>query len=459
MGQCSSSHLAPGDEGKRQRDRPEKVNTGGKLGCAQLRQQTVSQIYGIEPPLECFKETDLAALEQRRMELEAELETIRQQLAGVERIQISLSVNGETIEQSVSISEKAVMLKLRLHEAPPPGLSHAVAPPAAAQLTFGGVEIGDNSAYSENDIEEGAQLSLAFEPSLSITIQNRERVNIAATVWPAERVDTMISRLMHIHGDRLRGIKALKLEGSDQVLDPSSAVKATGIQDGAVLVPFYTMPVIDGVVSWLDAASLLDSDEIDGERVNSWACCNEEGISVQQHGNRPKPQFNPSKWCINGIPAVHFAKGETLIAARPTRVRTIALVAQHHSAESCMMLFAQAPDQDFSLRLGDGRGGYRRGGDGNDFQHGKPNKLWLNGSNTAKTWPGGLDAPVVIVCEKRDGRADGDDFTYSLSSHFMNRGYDGLLGEVVVWDRALSEAECAEVREHLHTKWRVPAQQ
>ena len=42
-----------------------------------------------------------------------------------------------------------------------------------------------------------------------------------------------------------------------------------------------------------------------------------------------------------GLPAVSFAKGETLIAAAGCCVRTVALVAQFRSTCDCMMLFSQ----------------------------------------------------------------------------------------------------------------------
>ena len=113
------------------------------------------------------------------------------------------------------------------------------------------------------------------------------------------------------------------------------------------------------------------------------------------------------------MPALSFGKQDSLKAARGCRVRTIAIVAQHRTVSHCMMLFSHYKNKDFSLRV-ESAHGYRRAGsttggriNGNDWHHGKEDKLWLNGSADSRKWAGFPTAPVVVIADKRDGRGEG----------------------------------------------------
>ena len=121
------------------------------------------------------------------------------------------------------------------------------------------------------------------------------------------------------------------------------------------------------------------------------------------------------------------------------------------------MLFGEAFENDFSVRVGDRTNGYRRqNSDGNDFQQGIHDKLWLNGSNTNRKWDGFPREPVVIICVKRDGRADV--MRPQLSSLFLDRGFVGAMGEVIVFDRELTTQEVRNLHGYLTEKWCTPMQ-
>ena len=61
----------------------------------------------------------------------------------------------------------------------------------------------------------------------------------------------------------------------------------------------------------------------------------------------------------------------------------------------------------------------------------------------------------MIIAEKRDGRRDDHHFVFQLSSRFLNRGFDGLLGEVIVYDRPLDHTEVGELQQYLGAKWEI----
>ena len=80
-------------------------------------------------------------------------------------------------------------------------------------------------------------------------------------------------------------------------------------------------------------------------------------------------------------------------------------------------------------------------------------EVWLNGSSSEAKRGGFTDRKAAVaVCVKRGG-CSGDNFAFQLSSQFMNRGFDEVIEEVLVYGRELSEEEALEATEHLGRKW------
>ena len=77
------------------------------------------------------------------------------------------------------------------------------------------------------------------------------------------------------------------------------------------------------------------------------------------------------------------------------------------------------------------------------------------GSNKIGDWKGRPDVPTIVIAEKYDVRADCDDFIFQLSSLFLGRGFDGLIGEVLVYDRELEHDERRHILHYLSTKWKI----
>ena len=227
-------------------------------------------------------------------------------------------------------------------------------------------------------------------------------------------------------------------------------------------------PATNGLRCWLDASlasslTLSDAPEPGSQarRVVAWRDISGGRIHATTYNHEHEPSYNPSGdprgWRIGGLPAVRFLKGNYLTASEGTRVRTIAMVfhSTHRGHQGYAMLFAEDNHADFSLRIA---GNIFRGTDGadrNDFQFGHPEKLWVNGEalSIARSAP---DRPAVVVCVKRAGRRDDDDFRFQLSSLFRDRGLNGLIGEVLVYDRELSADEARRTTAYLGRKWGIP---
>ena len=230
-----------------------------------------------------------------------------------------------------------------------------------------------------------------------------------------------------------------------------------------------------GIEAWLDATRCATPEE--GDRVHRWEDISGGGRHAEQR-DEECPSF--ASCAIGGLPALSFSKGEVLACRSGCAARTVALVVQFRSTCDAMMLFSQVErrdeagplqDVDFALRMMPS--GFRRGrslfqgglriGKDHDIEHNDwysdPSKLWINGHTSRREWDGFPHRPVCIVAVKQTGRADGTDFLFQLSSRFErdrdwqkadplmvdpskrphDRGFDGWIGEVLVWDRELSD--------------------
>ena len=237
------------------------------------------------------------------------------------------------------------------------------------------------------------------------------------------------------------------------------------------------MAAMENMSLWLDAA---DADTLRCSPVNAARTSNPNQARRPRHVNvwhdKSSCRHNASAYSarddslqikpptmdghtINGLGTVRFERRASMRGSEG-KYKTIAMVMQWASnPRACDMIFSAWQDQDFSIRFGDGMPGFRRGrADGNDWEHGHGNKLWVNGSSTDRVWEGFPDAPGVIVGVKRDGRFD-KGFTYQLSSTFMGRGMDSWVGEIIGFARELDEGEAKEVGAYLGAKWGVDMKQ
>lgn len=178
-----------------------------------------------------------------------------------------------------------------------------------------------------------------------------------------------------------------------------------------------------------------------------------DGVPLRQGGLPP-----PTMGELSGYAAVRFRHGQALQGASAAACRTVALVIQFRAvSHSSSLIFADLSGQ-LALRLSDPvRGFWRdrpkagRGLTKHDWQHRQADKVWLNGNNVEQTWEGFPLAPVVLVAVKRAGVADGDDFVFRIAGG--GRGFDGLIGEVLTYDRELAKDEVLELSAHLSRKW------
>ena len=205
-------------------------------------------------------------------------------------------------------------------------------------------------------------------------LKDLERACAHATPPPQTKVDTL-SSLVAASGITLNELLDLAPEDLEMLLRELKVNVVLRKRIKAEIVA--SRPVEDGLCSWLDGACGVKVDE-DG-RVQRWTDRSGSNRDVVQLGDGASAPQLASNSLINGLPALDFGIGDTLKASSGCRVRTIAIVHQFRTVTDCMMLFSQYKNQDFSLRVRTREDLKPDHTDPNDWQHGKQERLSVNG--------------------------------------------------------------------------------
>lgn len=142
----------------------------------------------------------------------------------------------------VDLSEIALLLKLRLYEDPPESFPQ-LPPPALLRVQFGGKEIANTETFSEHGVEEGAQLSIVFDPGIQFTlvviarscdpgVENngmKQTEYGSLLAWPSERLCDCLARVKQrsLSEDVCR-----RLRGHCMLVEPDG--KLTPIDENAI---------------------------------------------------------------------------------------------------------------------------------------------------------------------------------------------------------------------------------
>ena len=76
-------------------------------------------------------------------------------------------------------------------------------------------------------------------------------------------------------------------------------------------------------------------------------------------------------------------------------------------------------------------------------------KVYINGDQTLNV----SSEDYHIIHSYRSNDSFGVSFRYQLSSHFLNRQFDGKIAEIIAFDRELTVSERAHVTHYLSKKW------
>jgi len=201
--------------------------------------------------------------------------------------------------------------------------------------------------------------------------------------------------------------------------------------------PSATSPVL-----WLDASKLTGLT--DGQQVDSWRDVSGSG----NHANRTDGSPVYKTGVINGQPVVRFASG-SFIFSRINTIRTVFWVVNETIGASQPRFLLGDPGSYHFHRSDAGPNGplWSQWTNGNIVAG--TTKLMGNPINGATTWlPGGSFQLISVVTI---GNVEAS--TLSNDRNIANRSWLGDVAEVLIYDKALSSAEEAQVGSYLATKY------
>jgi len=231
------------------------------------------------------------------------------------------------------------------------------------------------------------------------------------------------------------------------------------------------LPVQRGISAWLLAdedtgtsasgSALLDWVDRSGFGASA-AAAEDSNTSEDAAALHPPPRVGAVGSRINERPAVLFAPGAALQAVKSISCKTVALVVQHTRLSYQSNVLLSLVGGDVLLRVSDPVRGYKREGPGTrralerrDWQYRQEHKLWINGDSQAMKWHGFPDAAVVVIAVRHPGRGEDVELRYTLGGH---NGFEGLLGEVIMYNRELSDQEVQELNGYLMQSWGIVAE-
>lgn len=213
------------------------------------------------------------------------------------------------------------------------------------------------------------------------------------------------------------------------------------------------LPPLDGALYWLDATDSSTVVRDANNNVSQWTDKTGNNRNFTQGTAAQQPQY--VEGAIGGLNAVSFdgAKhpdNDRLVMSQSTDPRTVFIVNQTvTNPKSLAGIWGRSGD-DFGIRW---RGTGWEGVNSNDWSwvEGYDPKSYINGTPGYYAAPG---TPHVLTqirptTSTLSATAIGDYWNHATH----DRPYGGTIGEILVYDSALSESQRQQVEQYLMTKW------
>ncbi|MDD2600378.1 MAG: hypothetical protein PHO37_14345, partial [Kiritimatiellae bacterium] len=245
------------------------------------------------------------------------------------------------------------------------------------------------------------------------------------------------------------GALSLSKVGTGILTMAAEALAYTGNTDvnaGTLWLRPSKVPKIAGLSYQLDAGN-PDTITLNGTQVSAWRDASGTGVEFTQTAGAMQPSY--TKNAINGLPALKFRDNtrNRLAANTTAAAQTVFILAQTTSFGGFDGIWGNS-GSDYGIR-GSALGTWQHNADGNDFTfNGAMYINGISGSTYNSAQPYILTA-VRATPGVKQVHALGDYW----SSGTYQRYFRGFVGEVLVYDRALSAAERATVESYLSAKW------
>lgn len=205
-------------------------------------------------------------------------------------------------------------------------------------------------------------------------------------------------------------------------------------------------PLSAGLAYRLDASD-SSSLTLDGSNVTAWTDTAGAGVAFTQTLSHLEPVYITN--AINGLAAVRFNGWMTnrMVAAKTVNAQTVFIVNNMTGYQNLAGIWGRAGN-DTGIRAGSATS-WQLGGDGNDFTYG--GQMFINGEETSSFTASAPHLLTAVSGAQRAGwsTAIGDYW----GSAANRRSYIGDIGEILVYDSALSTADRQMTEVYLEHKW------
>ncbi len=222
----------------------------------------------------------------------------------------------------------------------------------------------------------------------------------------------------------------------------------TAVEAGTLRLMPALLPAVAGLAYQLDAVNPA-TITLNGTKVSAWRDSSAAGVNFSQGTVAQQPEY--VKNAINGLPAVRFSDSarNRMTGSKAATAQTVFIVARTTSFGGLDGIWGRS-GTDYGIR-GKSLGAWQdRTNGGNDGDFTFSGDLYIDGVLRNTYYP----AQPYILTATRNAP---DTNTHAIGDYWNNgtylRYFRGYVGEVLVYNRALSAAERAAVENYLKEKW------
>jgi len=229
---------------------------------------------------------------------------------------------------------------------------------------------------------------------------------------------------------------------------PQSYSGPTVIREGTLkLQAGLTRPPTAGLTYWLDAADASKVLTDGSQTVTNWTDSSSAGVRFKKTADRPLPAYVQN--AINGKPAVYFAGNTNRIASTVSLAQKALFIVNKPTGYESMDGIWGQDNGDFGIRTSTSASWQNDSNNLTFFFNDTPSYI-IDGAakNTFVQ-----NSPHILYARRAIGKTCNvalGNYTYTMP---QKRSYKGYVGEVIAYDRVLSEEERWQIEDYLAEKW------
>lgn len=277
-------------------------------------------------------------------------------------------------------------------------------------------------------------------------------INAGRVLFDNQGNDVVMTKQPVINGTGSWGVVGA---GKTALLSTNAVVAVATIKvDTGMLGLGTANPIQDGLVSQIDA-SRLDTLTLSGTNVVSWNSL-VAGQSYTNAGVNNAPYFDSTAFGGRGGVVFGAPGTETHLQSTLSQIgKTVIMVARFTDVQPGLGGVWGQTYNDKGIRCGGGTTMYSTPGDGNDFVN-NGGKTFTNGAEMVTQTNLGTTPHIATFYAGNNATWAGSIST-TIGCYWYNsypaRFYKGVIGEMIVYNRVITDAERLQIEEYLRLKW------